>query len=56
VKRFSGQIAAHYAGAGAVRWAACGSAVPVMSLASRHRAPLFVEIDSLTPQGEAKAP
>lgn len=53
--RFSDQHAAHHAGTGAVRWTAGSGAVPV-PVSSLSRAPQFVEIDSLAPQGEAKAP
>jgi hypothetical protein len=55
VIRFTGQHAARHAGTGE-RWTAGSCVVPTMPVSSRHRAPLFVEIDSLAPQGEAKAP
>ena len=54
--RFTQQHAAYHAGAGAVRWTAGRGAAPVMPVSSVSRAPLFVETDSLAPQGEAKAP
>jgi hypothetical protein len=56
VIRFVGQHAACHAGTGAERWTAGRRVVPTMPASSRHRAPLFVEIDSLAPRGEAKAP
>lgn len=54
--RFVDPHAARHAGTGAARWTAGRCVVPTTPVSSRHRAPLFVEIDSLAPQGEAKAP
>jgi hypothetical protein len=54
VIRFTGQHAARHAGTGE-RWTAGSCVVPTMGTSSRKRV-LFVEIDSLAPQGEAKAP
>jgi hypothetical protein len=56
VKRFVGKHAARHAGTGAVRWTAGCRVVPTMPAFSRHRAPHYASIDSLAPQGEAKAP
>jgi hypothetical protein len=55
VIRFSSQIGAHHAGAGAKRRTAGHGAALAMRISSGRRAPQSVETD-FVPQGGAKAP